>query len=309
MIFIFYILYFRKIILISSYQIMQNNNSSNKFYSPKLTTSFLVVLILLCTALIISTNYLFSTKTIKDIEKLMKENEYSKVWWEENYKLLLEIEKEEKQKYIDELNKTNPEYIKEIKTKIQNEEKNTKILSWEEINILKSNTALSWSTGSTFSLIEFSDYECEYCKKYHSEKTISKTLESYSWSINYIFKNMPTKDHNTAFELSKYARCFYKEAWDEIYFDFINNAFSSWALENISAFWEENNINEENIKNCISSYETSIELKNEIWQWIYLWIKSIPSVIILNNETWEYKLIEWKKTQENLKLEIDNFIK
>lgn len=291
---------------------MEENNKEEKIYSPKLTTNFLVVLMLLCTTLTISASYLISRETIKDVRKIINENEYSKVWWEENYKILLEIEREEKQKYLDELNKTKPEYIEWLRTKIK-DKKQERTLTPEELSILKSNTPIIWNSWATLTLIDFSDFECEYCQSYHNEKIIPEVLESYSWSINYIFKNMPSKKHENAYLLAKYGRCFLENGWDEVYSSYIDNVFSSWSLENIdktiSDFEKSNKIPKEKITTCMDSSNQDVSLEKEIWQWIYLWIKSIPSVVIINSENWKFKIFEWKLTKEDLKSKIDEFVK
>gem|GEM_PF-6972312 len=68
---------------------------------------------------------------------IIQNYEYSKVGGEENYKILREIQKEQTNSYITDMIENNPEYIEEIKAKIDPQYKKAKKLSQEEISILK----------------------------------------------------------------------------------------------------------------------------------------------------------------------------
>lgn len=59
---------------------------------------------------------------------------------------------------------------------------------------------------SKISVIEFSDFQCPYCKKYH-EEVISKMLKEYGDKINFVYKQYPLNFHAQANSAALAAAC------------------------------------------------------------------------------------------------------
>ena len=56
-------------------------------------------------------------------------------------------------------------------------------------------------------IVEFSDYECPYCQRYHAE-TFSQIIETYGDQIRYVFKDLPlTSIHPNAVPAANAAHC------------------------------------------------------------------------------------------------------
>ena len=82
-----------------------------KDFQTSFSINFLFIIIILATLSIILTNYIFSRNVIKEVHLIIQNYEYSKVWGEENYKILREIQKEQTNSYITDMIENNPEYI------------------------------------------------------------------------------------------------------------------------------------------------------------------------------------------------------
>jgi len=60
-------------------------------------------------------------------------------------------------------------------------------------------------------IIEFSDYECPYCQRYHSE-TFSQIIATYGDQIRYVFKDLPlTSIHPNAIPAANAAHCAHEQ--------------------------------------------------------------------------------------------------
>ena len=266
--------------------------------------SILMVLIMLCTITIIWTNYIFIQKTSNDINNTLMENEYKKIWWKENYLIMQEIQKRKIIWYIDKIKTEQPELIKEILEK--NEDKN-KTLSQNIINDLKNNTTILWNTWALISIIEFSDLECPYCIKQHKSWINNKILESYSGTTNYIFKNFPLPAHKNSNKEAEAAKCVESLAWWEKYLEYIDKIFNTttwwwewFKIEDLTPLAEKLNINKDNFEKCLSEWHFKEKVEIEFNQWIMLWINSVPSKLILNNETWKYIIVSENVEYENI---------
>lgn len=288
---------------------MSLKSINEKIKIPLFSTNFNILIVIICTLTIVWSNYYTSKKTVLEINNKIQQFEYNKTWWEDNYKIMMEIQKDQMNSYIENLSKSDPEYLEKIKNKINNIDlAEAKTLNKEEIWILQGTFPLLWDKSTYYSMIEFSDFDCKYCKEFHNKIDLWFLLEKNP-KINYIFKNMINSSNTDAILASKYWKCIENKWWNDMYFKFISEMFKNTNLESINSFINNNKLNDIEIKDCIDSENTSLSLEKEFWQWVYLWIKSTPSTVLINNNSWEYIVIEWTLTQEELENKISSFTK
>lgn len=275
---------------------------------------------LLCTWLMIASNYIFSVQTTNDIHKIINDIEYSKVWWEENYKLLRELQKDQMLKYVDEMKKSDPEYIEWLKRKYQSPEilQKDMILSEDKLNKFKNDTLIYWNSWAKLSIVEFSDFECSFCKDFHNSGVIWRILEKNKDNINYIYKNITNSKNEDSIKLAKAGKCILvKTNWDN-YYNFINEAFKETANPNnnkesinalIDNFAQKIWIKNEDFNNCVTSQEILDSLDKEKWQARYFWLKTTPAIIVINSKNGRYYIFEWTIEESSLNEKIDELLK
>lgn len=273
--------------------------------------SILLLIIVLCTITIIWTNYIFLNKFSTIINNSIIQNEYKKIWWKENYIILQELQKRELLWYINKLKDEKPELIKEI-LELNEKWNEYKVLSNNIIFDLKKDSYIKWNTEALISIIEFSDLECDFCIKDYNENNISQLIESTGSSINYIYKNFPLPYHKNSQIEAEASLCVKKISWWQKYLEYIDNIFSTtkwwWEWYNLEKLvslaiklWIDENL----FKNCIEKSETKEQVEREFEQWKMLWINLVPSKLIINNETWQYKIISEIVSYEKLKETIE----
>jgi len=270
--------------------------------------SVLMIVILLCTITIIWTNYIFIEKLLSDL----KENEYKKIWWKENYLIMQELQKREIVWYINKIKEEKPELIEEI----LNKKDDFKVLNENIIKDLKKDTSISWNSGATVSIIEFSDLECPYCITNHNSWINKKILEKNKDKVNYIFKNFPLPNHANSKIEAEAAKCVENISWWDKYMEYIDNIFNTtvWGwewfkIEELYVLAEKLEINKEEFKNCLDNRKLKEQVEREFQQWVMLWINSVPSTLIINNESWKYKIISESIKLEDLELIINDISK
>jgi hypothetical protein len=59
----------------------------------------------------------------------------------------------------------------------------------------------------------------------------------------------------------------------------------------------------------MTKWETKSQVEKEFKQWTMLWIKSVPSKLILNNITWKYTIITELVDYDTLQWVIDEISK
>jgi len=276
---------------------------------------FQIVLVLLCTSLIILTNDISSKKIVKNIHKEIMQTEYNKIWWKTNYEILKELQKQEILTYLETIKKEKPELIKEVENKINASNNNLLYLNKQNIINLKKDTYIKWNTWALVSIIEFSDLECTHCIDYHKSNIIWEIIESNPNKINYLYKNFPLPTNKNSYLEAKSSICVKNLSNNESYFKYIDKIYNTtkwwWEWLDLSNLWqiaEELWIKKDKFQECLKNNTYSEYVKNDFEQWIKLWINSVPSTIILNNETWEYLLIKEKAKKEEIIDIISKFI-
>ncbi|MDD3144736.1 MAG: thioredoxin domain-containing protein [Candidatus Gracilibacteria bacterium] len=288
---------------------MSFKSIDDKIKIPLFSSNFNILIVIICTIVIVGTNYYTSKKTILEINNIIQQYEYNKTGGEDNYKIMMEIQKDQMNSYIENLKETNPEYIEIIKNKINNKKQaEVKTLSIEEIGVLQGTAPILGDKSADYSMIEFSDFDCKYCKEFHNENNLGLILEKNpKW--NYIFKNMINSSNTYAILASKYGKCIEDKGGNDMYFNFISEMFKNTNLESINSFISENKLDNEELNNCINTEEVSISLEKEFGQGVYLGIKSTPSTVLINNNSGEYNIIEGTLTEEELETKISEFTK
>lgn len=90
------------------------------------------------------------------------------------------------------------------------------------------------SQDAPVTIIEFSDYECPYCQKYHRE-TFRQIFATYGDQIRYVFKDLPlTSIHSNAVPAANAAHCAHEQ---NAFWDYHNLLFSMQLGLNNEAYY------------------------------------------------------------------------
>ncbi|EKE29178.1 MAG: Protein-disulfide isomerase [uncultured bacterium (gcode 4)] len=273
----------------------------------------IIIITLLCSALIITFNYFMTKQIVFDLQQKINENEYEKIWWKDNYNILKEMQKEEILSYVNKLKTENPELIYKMRQNATvKESPEKKLLTWKAIWELEWNSYVEWSSGATVTIMEFSDFECSFCKDFHNEDML-KQYVAKSKDTNYIFKNFPLPVHKYAVQMANYAKCAEKIDWGKRYMDAVDKLFmleplsESWSsLQKIRQTVLKTWVDEKALDECVNNKENEMLVKKEFEQWMKLWIASTPTIVFINNLNWEYTTLVWAITEEQISSTIDS---
>lgn len=97
-----------------------DSRESPDFRADKRVNS-VVIAILCCTAVIITSQFIFAELSKREFHRILVETEYGKVGGEANYRLLQEIQRDRTASYLRDLEEQEPDYVRGIKKKIERE--------------------------------------------------------------------------------------------------------------------------------------------------------------------------------------------
>ena len=154
---------------------------------------------------------------------------------------------------------------------------------------------VKWQLNTPLTWIEYSDFWCPFCRRMRVEdKTVESILNEFPNIINNRFQHLAFRNK----EVPESIECIAEQAWGSAFKKLITQSFES----NASTYADVLNLTEalnisystSEYNNCISDgrMQTKIDTQMEMGQNIF-WLRWTPGNIIVNNQTWEYEVINW----------------
>ena len=128
-------------------------------------------------------------------------------------------------------------------------------------------------------LIEFSDYECPFCKRWHDE-TFDRLLEAFPEQIRFVYRDFPlTNIHPNAAPAAEAANCAHEQ---ERFWDFHRKLFSSNVLnaETYLGYATELGLDMPAFEECVSTRRYQEEVMADLEWAVNLGISSTPTFFI-----------------------------
>lgn len=130
-------------------------------------------------------------------------------------------------------------------------------------------------------IIEFSDFQCPYCKKFATE-TLPKIIENYGDKILFVYRDFPLEFHELAFNASVAANCAREQGKFWEYHDILFERQAEWA-NNASKFIDyakELELDVEAFKACIESGKYIEEVKKDFLDGLHAGVDGTPTFFV-----------------------------
>jgi len=147
-----------------------------------------------------------------------------------------------------------------------------------------------------YSLIEYSDYECPFCKRFHA--TPKALVDKYAGKVNWVYRHFPLGFHNPhAQKQAEAAECaaeldgnegFWKYG-DEIYKRTRSN--KGFAIEKLVPMAVELGFNKSEFEECFNSGRHAAKVRGDMADGQKAGISGTPGNVIRHNESGESRLL------------------
>jgi protein-disulfide isomerase len=171
------------------------------------------------------------------------------------------------------------------------------------------------SPDAKVSLIEYSDFECPFCKSFHP--TAKRVVEAYGGKVNWVYRHYPLAFHNPGAQKQAEAsecanelggnKAFWKYA-DLIYERTKSNG-RGFPLDKLAPLAKEIGLDESKFQTCLDSGKYTARVKEDFIEGSQIGINGTPGNILLNNETGTAELRPGAIPLAMLKAEIDKLLK
>ncbi|MCA9376276.1 MAG: thioredoxin domain-containing protein [Candidatus Doudnabacteria bacterium] len=151
-----------------------------------------------------------------------------------------------------------------------------------------------------FLLIEYSDYECPFCKNFHgTPEQIMELAEEKGTSVAWVYRHFPLSFHEGAFEAAIASECVNEQAGSDGFWAFTDAYYAKtrsngWGIDRDK--WgemakEAGVANVQQFEACVDSEKYGDQVNAEQVEAELLGVTGTPGNIILNQKTGEAKLI------------------
>ena len=150
--------------------------------------------------------------------------------------------------------------------------------------IIEGGAAFKGNKNAPVTIVEFSEYECPFCKRYVDE-TYEQILEEYGDDIYYVFRDYPLPFHKHAQETAEAARC----AGDQDSYwpmhDMLFEGRDKWAEEAkitsiLTGYAKSLGLNTQAFNSCLSSGKYTQAVKDDLSLGNKVGVSGTPSFFI-----------------------------
>ncbi len=165
------------------------------------------------------------------------------------------------------------------------------------------------NTDAKISLVEYSDFQCPYCKAFH--KTAKSVADSYGDDVNWVYRNYPLSFNEPVASLQAMAgECTAELGGNDNFWVFVDRLYADNPkdVEGLTALAVDLGINESEFKTCLESEKYADEIKKDMANGMEAGVQGTPGTIVLNNETGEAVLVAGAQPVSALEIVIDEML-
>jgi len=147
------------------------------------------------------------------------------------------------------------------------------------------------------SLIEYSDFECPYCKRFH--QTPKQVVDNYGGKVNWVYRHFPLSIHNPgAQKQAEASECAGELGGNDAFWKYANALYlrtksngKGFPINKLVPLAKEMGLNEVEFQTCLQSERYSQRVKDDLAEGSRAGITGTPGSILLHNRTGETKVL------------------
>lgn len=162
-------------------------------------------------------------------------------------------------------------------------------------------------------MIEYSDYECPFCKTFHT--TMQTVMKDYGTDVAWIYRDFPLSFHQNAQKESEAAKCVAELGGKDAFWKFTDAIYSrttsngtGFALDKLGALAKEVGVNQAKFQTCLDSGKFAAKVNEDMAGGSAAGVDGTPGTILLTKDG-RTDLITGAQSITTVKSKIDALLK
>ncbi len=159
--------------------------------------------------------------------------------------------------------------------------------TFSNVKAVASTDYIRGDKNAKLTLIEFSDYECPYCKSFHP--TMIELMKEYAGKIRWVYRQFPLSFHANAPKEAEAALCAGKLGGQDKFWAFSDKIFerttsngTGFALTALGALAKEVGVNQTKFQSCLDSGEMAATVQAEQADGTTGGVNGTPSTLLVD---------------------------
>ena len=168
--------------------------------------------------------------------------------------------------------------------------------------------------NSRIALIEYSDIECPFCKRFHP--TAQQVIDTYKGKVMWVYRHYPLAFHANAQKEAEASECANELGGNDAFWKYVDAIYerttsngTGFALDQLVPLAVELGLNEAKFKECLDSGKYATHVKEDMNGGSKAGVTGTPGNILLDTKTGKTKLIPGAVPFETIKAAIDEMLK
>ena len=168
--------------------------------------------------------------------------------------------------------------------------------------------------AAEISLIEYSDFECPYCKSFHTR--VKPVVETYGGRVNWVYRHFPLNIHNPgAQKQAEASECANELGGNEAFWKYADAIYArtksngkGFPINQLVPLAKEIGLDETEFQSCLKSGRYTERVQEDLAEGSRIGITGTPGNILLNNETGEVRVLKGAVPTKELKANISRML-
>lgn len=143
--------------------------------------------------------------------------------------------------------------------------------------------------NAPITLIEYSDYECPYCKSFHP--TMQQLVNDLKGKVRWVYRDFPLSFHQNAQKEAEASECVAELGGNDAFWSFTDKLFeqttsngTGFPLSNLSALASGVGVDRKKFEDCLNSNKYAAPVQAEASAGLAAGVNATPSLIIMNKQ-------------------------
>lgn len=166
---------------------------------------------------------------------------------------------------------------------------------------------------ATVAVIEYSDFECPFCKRHHP--TMQQIVDTYGDDVAWVYRHFPLSFHANAQKEAEASECANELGGNDIFWKYADAIFDRTAgngtgfpLANLTPLAKELGLDEAKFKTCLDSGKYAQHVQDDMSGGSAAGVNGTPGNIVVNLKTDENQIISGAVPFASFKTAIDAYM-